>query len=506
MPVEAHHPEYDEFAGKWLRARTCANGDDAVKQAGEEYLPKLPGDTEDDYRAYKARAQFFNATDRTVSAFNGMLFRRSPQITAPDSLKDFLADAGLDGVPFEAQAEAIAGDVLTVGRAGTLVDWSDNEERPYTVQYCAEAILNWRVQRIGGRMMLTLVVLAESVDVGDAATDGTAEQGAAKRAADRRSQRTGTKEMTDEFSPKLIDQLRVLKLTTKKDGTTAFTVELWQEKIVGPQRKEEWALVQELQPKRRGKPLPEIPFVFHAAKAATGPGCQRPPLEDIINVNLSHYRTSADLEHGRHYTALPTPWITGVEPKGTLRIGSSTAWEIPAPEAKVGMLEFTGAGLASLKEALEQKEHQMAVLGAKLLEAPRKMAETAETARIRATGESSGLTGLAHALSITLTQVLRWAAWWTAAGDTDMATAAATAKCAVNTEFVTTQMKPEQITALVGAFQAGAMSRDSLLWNFERGEVLNPVRTPEDEAAAIDAEPPTLRGGMLDLGKGTGAA
>ena len=55
-------------------------------------------------------------------------------------------------------------EVISVGRAGTLVDWeSESENRVYGSTYAAEDILNWRVERIDGRTMPTLVVLHESL-------------------------------------------------------------------------------------------------------------------------------------------------------------------------------------------------------------------------------------------------------------------------------------------------------------------------------------------------------
>ena len=41
------------------------------------------------------------------------------------------------------------------------------------------------------------------------------------------------------------------------------------------------------------------------------------PLEDIIAVNLDHYRLDADFKHGLHFTALPTAWVSGFD-KGCL--------------------------------------------------------------------------------------------------------------------------------------------------------------------------------------------
>jgi hypothetical protein len=42
-------------------------GEDAVKAAGERYLPRLDSQKDEEYAAYKARGSFFGGTARTRS-------------------------------------------------------------------------------------------------------------------------------------------------------------------------------------------------------------------------------------------------------------------------------------------------------------------------------------------------------------------------------------------------------------------------------------------------------
>jgi hypothetical protein len=66
MPVNSTHLDYDANLPAWLRARDVIAGDEAVKSAGEKYLPRLDSQTDNEYFAYKTRACFFNATSRTA--------------------------------------------------------------------------------------------------------------------------------------------------------------------------------------------------------------------------------------------------------------------------------------------------------------------------------------------------------------------------------------------------------------------------------------------------------
>ena len=171
MPVNTTHPEYDLNLPAWLRARDVLAGEDAVKYAGEQYLPRLQDQGDGEYAAYKARASFFNATARTADGYLGLVFRRPPFIKVPEggsvlgkAMAGLVNDADMLGTSLADYARNVVKEVVAVGRAGTLVDWEGEcEQRVYASLYTAEQILNWRMERINGRNVLTLLCLYERV-------------------------------------------------------------------------------------------------------------------------------------------------------------------------------------------------------------------------------------------------------------------------------------------------------------------------------------------------------
>src|SRR5512137_33530 len=176
MGVNSTHPDYDASAASWLRARDVVAGEDAVKAAGEKYLPRLDSQSADEYRDYKTRGSFFNAAARTAEGFVGLIFRRDPVVRVPsagDALSTALTkcveDLDLLGTALAAYARKVVEEVVVVGRCGSLVDWQGpsrtghHEERAYTTLYRTEDILNWRTECVGGRNVLTLVVLREVI-------------------------------------------------------------------------------------------------------------------------------------------------------------------------------------------------------------------------------------------------------------------------------------------------------------------------------------------------------
>jgi len=267
-------------------------------------------------------------------------------------------------------------------------------------------------------------------------------------------------------------------------------VEIWRPKkvdgrsLMADGRKKEWELVETRIPLRLGKPLPLIPFVFHGPNNAM-PEVDKLPLGDVIAVNLDHYRLHADYRHGMHFTALPTAWVSGFDKAATLRIGSSTAWVTDTPGASAGFLEYTGQGLTTFERAMDRDERLMAILGARLLETQKRVGETAEAIELRVSGENSILGVLAGSVGMSLTQVLRWAYWWnsTEAMPDDVSNEDVVIE--LNTDYSTRGLTANEIVAIVQAWQSGALSRDSMLDIFRRGEVLPEGRTNEEEVRLI---------------------
>jgi hypothetical protein len=376
----------------------------------------------------------------------------------------FNNDADMLGTSLYGYAKQVVSEVVSVGRCGTLIDWEgasrsgQGENRAYAALYRAEQILNWRVERVNGRNIATLIVLHEP-------------QG-------------GERKGTDVFDSSAGEQIRVLRLDQSSESgglseNLKCVVEVWR-----PSQSNSWQLVESLVPLRHGRPLPLIPFVFHGPEHSR-PAIARVPLDDIMALNLCHYRMDADYKHGLHYTALPTAWVSGFDKKSTLRIGSSVAWVADHPGATAGFLEFNGQGLTSFERALDHAERLMAVLGSRLLEGQKKVAETAEAMQIKQSGEDSILGSLATSVSESLTQMLRWVYWWNSTAEKPDDVNDQQVLLDLNTDFRTSGMSSNEVTALVAAWQAGAISQDTLFELFRHSEILPDGRKNEEEAGLI---------------------
>lgn len=470
MPVNTPSSEYEVAQRKWERCRDAYDGSDAIKAKSTKYLPPLgshaPNGTfttegEARYSAYLERALWYNATGRTIDGLAGGIFQKAPKVVAPERILRQLADVTLTNLSAELFALQQAKEVLTVGRAGILVDYSDRPgvERPYWAGYSAEEIVSYRAIGIDGDEVLTRVVLRETVSNDDP---------------------------DDPFVQKQSTQYRVLDLSAAGIYTQTVWIEV-DKKWQPAQSTEEKPNPKT--PVRREEPLNFIPFVF-LGPTSISPAVPKPPLDDLVLVNISHYRNMADLEHGLHHVASPTLWIAGMKkPDGPTSMGSEIALFL-GENGSAGILEFTGQGLGALEGADQRKRHMMAVLGARLLEeqgTKSNVNETAAAVGMRHAGEQATLKTLAQALEDGFTLALQWHTWWVGMEKEPSDTGAV---FELNKDFSTLRMSPEQLRALVEALQASAISGETFYHNLEDGGLARPGVPFEQEEKDIDKAKP----------------
>jgi hypothetical protein len=115
--------------------------------------------------------------------------------------------------------------------------------------------------------------------------------------------------------------------------------------------------------------------------------------------------------------------------------------------------------------------------------------ETAQAIELRQSGETSVLANIANSVSASLTQVLRWAYWWNSTEDTPDNVTTEQVLLELNTDFSTKGLSASEIQSIVAAWQANAISRDTMTDLFRRGEVLPEGRTNDEETRLIAAGP-----------------
>lgn len=437
MPISSQHPEYKAYAHKWERCRDAYDGQDSIKGKGHKYLPRLSEQTTEDYNAYKDRALFFSITGKTISALVGMATVRPPMIKFPDAMDSYYKDN--QGIQFyEVMTNALAENCL-MGRIGLLIDWPVEGGEARVCRYSTESIINWELDDNGNPLWVVLKECA-LIQVKD-----------------------------DPYEKKYVDRYRKLGLRME-NGILIYFQELYNEKD---------EFLGSFIPVVNGRVLDFIPF-FVINPFGIGFSIENPPVLDIVDINISHYRTSADLEHGRHFTALPTPVVSGASTEMALKIGSQEAWILPDPNARAAYLEFTGQGLQSLEKALTEKQGQLASMSARLLDNSKRGSEAPDTVRLRYASETASLTMIVRATESGLSKVYQTIALFKLLDPKDVS-------IIMNKEFLDSRMTTAQIVDLVGSYIQGGISEEVFIFNLRRGDILPMDRSDEEEIKAAKA-------------------
>lgn len=438
------HPEYFKMLGAYKRIRDCYDGEDAIKAAGEVYLPKLSGQSPNDYANYKYRALFFPITGKTCSSMVGMALTKPPKLTYPDLLQSYFVDSEA-GYQFTEFTASTISEIVLMGRYGVLIDAPEapKEGEPYFVPYLAENIVNWTVDEDTGQLLMLL--LKECVD---------------EPVEGERFQR---------------EKLIRYRHCFIKDGIYHYEIlneDLEVVKIASA-------------PVFTGSTIDYIPYIPFGS-SGVHMHVDKPPMQDISTINISHYLTSADLEWGRHIVGLPTPVVSGVDSGTSLKIGGTAAWVLPVVEAKAYYLEFLGQGLGSLEKAMTDKVALMSTMSARLVDSSTRGSEAAETVRLRYMSESASLIHIITAVESGFNMLYNMLA--------KLKKIQEKVTIQFSREILGTQISFKDLAVLFEAYLNGSISKETLLYNLRRLDAVDPNRTDDEELGAIkDPPPPTVK-------------
>lgn len=431
------HPEYNRFSHQWEKIRDALAGEDAVKDKGTRYLPSLDSSKGEAYENYKGRATFVNMVARTAQGLVGTIFRRPLKV---DKVKDeMLESVALDGMSLNLFAKNASYELISMGRVGILCDLDTKSQKPYLVRYEAENILNWSQTTVNGRKVLDYVLLQEN----------TIESTVLNT--------VGARSLAD------VKRYRMLYLD---EGVYRQRVFSLAEEYVNGNLVVSPKNVTDITPTRNGQALNFIPMEIVGPLSNT-PEVQTSPLYNIVTLNYAHYRTSAQLEHGRHFSSTPiyyVPTAQGVG-SGEYHIGGSSVWET-MPGEKPGVLEYYGHGLRSLESSMTEKEEHIAQLGGRIMGIrPAATAESDNIFKLKQANELSILLNITDSLSGALTNVFRWYLDWQRISTKDV-------KVHLNQDFKSLNIASRELRAISLLYQNGILPVQEVYRVLQEGEYI----------------------------------
>jgi len=491
--LESTNPQYDYHKSNWQMVRDLIKGKKALaqrdlgcvtltssdnanlmllKQVSQTYLPMPDADDCSEsnlyrYAQYVQRASLFNATVRTEKGMSGMVFSKDTEIDLPQSVAYLEDDADGSGVGIGEQAVEVLNNILETGRGGLYVDYPRKEGsttvaeqeaglvRASIIEYKAEQILDWYTISKNSKQILAMVKLVECQTVLD----------------------------TTSMKMKSIEKTRVLFLEPQQkngppdenDGLKfIYKVRLYS----SSEDFEEFTPVD-----GNGNPFEEIPFFF-IGSVNNRPDIDVAPLLELAEINIAHYRNSADFEEAAFIAGQPTLVITGLTQgwvdknfKNGVKIGSRSGLPLPK-EADAKLLQPEEVTMS--ERGMEMKKEEMISVGARLV-TDGGQAETAEAARIKHAADASVLSVVVKNINLAYKDAITVAIKFNQRGDVipDYI-------FAINSDFFASKLSPQELAVIVQAWQGGAFDQATMLMMLKKGKIIE--HDADLEAIASNAQ------------------
>lgn len=388
--VRTKHREWNYHFEKWKRVRNAVAGDLTryLRNVGQNEPDKNYGAARQ--REYEQGAICYNFTKRTLAGMVGSVMRKDPEQIIPDELEYLLENCDGSGVGLWQHAQDTLMEIDAVGRGGLLVDAPETGAataaeqnagllNPVIAFYTAENIINWRMKRIGSVNRVAMVVLRETWEYF---------------------------EPGNEFETKCGEQYRVLDL----DENGKYRQRLFRFNAGGGEAEPVIEIYPNLGPQLEGK----IPFTFIGA-SNNDASIDDAPLLPLAELNIGHFRNSADNEESSFVVGQPTLFIYPGEqmslqsfqeanPNG-IKFGSRTGHNLGAG-GSAQLIQATENNLA--KQNMLDKEQQAIQIGAQLITPTTQI--TAESARLQRGADTSVMATIARNVSMAYTDALKWVA------------------------------------------------------------------------------------------------
>ncbi len=448
IDIEAQHPEYKSRVAEWDLCNDCYVGENAIKLKQNTYLPKL--DRHDDtnegkarYADYLSRATFFGVVSTVVTGRVGQVMRLPATVDFPPLLQDWTETIMRDQSNLTEMTKRVLTEVLTTGRVGMLLDRLEDGGEPYVVMYKAQDIINWETEN----ERLIRVVLQESYIVTQENKVGKDIQAS---------------------------HIRYRELRINEFGK--YEVAIWLDK------NGKYYEAELIEPKNAGLSMTDIPFQFINADSVSV-NTAKPPLLDLANLNVAHYRNSADYEQLLHRVGVAATFFTAgmdedeANDPSNLAVGPDVRWHSRNPNAKYGILEFSGSSASAMESAMLEKMQMMATIGGQLVQRHRKQVETAETARLRSASENSTLDTMVTTVETGIKQLLQMSAVWL--------NVPSEISFLLNRDYLDDRWSPEELKAVNEAEMLGLISKQSAFQIRQKMEVYPEAWTFEEESALL---------------------
>ena len=437
------------------------------------YYDGLALDTPEQKEARWKRTPKYLYYPKIVGSFTSSIYKKPPQYVLNIDQK-YIDNVDLLGNNVDEYSSQIPTQVLKQGFSATIIDWSDKLKRPYFIFIQPEQFVSFFVKYDNGVPQLAqfiYTVMEEEQDPSDEFN-----------LVLKKVHYVWDIVQIDDGLGGVKDQVRVRKYVRVQTKPDESVFDRMKDKT-----EYEDALQEETLLVANGEPLSVIPIIIHG-KETNNFSVEKSVLQDVSDLNIDLINRVVDQIEVLHLTAMPTPYITGADandPDIPTTIGCSKLWVLGDPDAKVGLLEFTGKAADAHREYIEELKDVMATSGAQILKQQGVSRETATSVLIRTDQETAIITNIVVNISSQMTDALKIYTKWLGKDNSKV-------EYHLNSDFVSVTMEPNAQIALVRSWLDGALSHKSMFKKMKEGELIASDKSFEEEMIDIKANPPTF--------------
>ena len=454
---------YNAMASEWTLIDDLIAGTAAMQAGSTNYLPKFDKEEQKHYNSRVTNSILFSAYGDTVKSICGKPFSKPVKLYGdlPVPLDEIENDVDGQGNSLAQLAKDIFFQFVNRGIGHILVDYPSTvaedgttpnraQERsarimPRFINIKPEQLIGWRMEKdASGNNVLTQIRIAETQT-----------------------------EPVGEWGEKQVKYIRVYE----RDN--------WRLYVEG--EKDEYALLTE-GPNSLGK----VPLVTGYANQ-TGFLTADPPLRELAETNLAHFRSDSDQRNILHMARTITLFAKGFSTEETdkIALGPNQIISTSNPEGDVKFLEHSGTAIDAGAKDIDKLEDRMMILG--LQPFLRRIAsQTATGQSIDESRANCDIQAWVMSLERLLRQAYETAAEWIGAKLPE------DFKVDIFNTFDIWVRAMKDVPELIKMRQARELSRQTFLREVKRRALLSETLDIDEEIANIEAEGPAL--GMIGLG------
>jgi hypothetical protein len=210
----------------------------------------------------------------------------------------------------------------------------------------------------------------------------------------------------------------------------------------------------------------------------------RPILEGLAHLNMSHFRKKSDLDNTLHYASIPMRLFKGFDEDtiSETEIAVNNAFVSSDPKADVKFIEMTGSSIEPQIRDIERTEAQMSVYGFEIVSEKQVQKTATETVKDDS-DDTSVLQAVCTSVENTFDEIMEFASKYMSKPVPD------DLRIQIFKDFNISYQVYQKIRALLDLRTAGEISRPTFHKELDRLKFMGDHYDPETEAGLIEDNP-----------------